>query len=110
TSRYIADSAAPGRMIHSNDSVIPGMPAPPRNRAYSDHTNAAETPSEMRVSIVAAPCRRLIHAARWNGHAAHTTTGAASASDAHCQYVNWSAGTIASTTTGTESTIAPMSR
>src|SRR6478609_1947567 len=29
----------------------------------------------MRVSIVTAPCRRLTHAAWWNGHAAHVTTG-----------------------------------
>ena len=36
---------------------------------------------EMSVSIVAAPWRRLIHAARWNGHAPHTTTGVARASD-----------------------------
>ena len=64
---------------------MPGMPAWPKNSAYSDHRNAAETPSEMSVSIVAAPWRRLIHAARWNGQAPHTTTGAASASDAHCQ-------------------------
>ena len=61
------------------------MPAPPRNSAYSDQTNAADTPTLIRVSMVAAPWRRLVHAARWNGHAPHTTTGAASVSDSHCQ-------------------------
>ena len=50
--------------------------------------------------MVAAPWRRLIAAARWNGHAPHTTTGAASVSDSHCQYVNCSAGTMASTIVG----------
>ena len=64
---------------------MPGMPAWPKNSAYSDQRNAADTPIEMSVSIVAAPWRRLIHAARWNGYAAHRTTGAASASDSHCQ-------------------------
>ena len=61
------------------------MPAPPRNSAYSDHPNAADTPTLIRVSMVAAPWRRLAQAARWNGHAPHTTTGAASVSDSHCQ-------------------------
>ena len=64
---------------------MPGTPAVPRNRAYSDQRNAAEVPIEMSVSMVAAPCLRFVHAALWNGHAAHTITGAASASDAHCQ-------------------------
>ena len=35
--------------------------------------------------MVAAPWRRLVHAARWNGHAPHTTTGAARVSESHCQ-------------------------
>ena len=68
-----------------NDMVMPGSPAPPRNSAYSDQTKAASTPTEMSVSIVAAPWRRLVHAARWNGSAPQTTTGAARVSDAHCQ-------------------------
>ena len=45
--------------------------------------------------MVAVACRRLAQAARWNGQAPQTTTGAASASEIHCQYVNCSAGTIA---------------
>ncbi len=57
------------------------------------------------MSIVAAPWRRLVHAARWNGRAPQTTTGAARVSDTHCQASNWAAGTIASTTTGTVSTV-----
>ena len=36
---------------------------------------------ETSVSIVAAPWRRFVHAARWNGHAPQITTGVASASD-----------------------------
>src|SRR6478735_7710119 len=36
-------------------------------------------PTEMSVSMVAAPWRRFFHAARWNGYAAHSTTGVACA-------------------------------
>ena len=75
----------PFSMVSSNPCRIPGIPAVPRKSAYSDHRNAADTPIEMRVSIVAAPWRRLIQAARWNGQAAQTTTGAARASESHCQ-------------------------
>ena len=50
--------------------------------------------------MVAAPCRALTTAARWNGHAPHTATGEASARQAHCQFRNCSAGIIASATTG----------
>ena len=35
--------------------------------------------------MVEEPWRRLVHAARWNGQAPQTTTGAASVSDSHCQ-------------------------
>ena len=62
------------------------------------------------MSIVVAACRRLSHAARWNGQAPHTTTGVASVSDAHCQASNWSAGTIDSSTTGTVSSAETTSR
>ena len=64
----------------------------------------------MSVSIVAAPCLRLAHAALWNGHAPHTMTGAASVRDSHCQYVNWRAGIIAIAMTGTVRTTEPMRR
>ena len=64
---------------------MPGSPAVPRNSAHSDQPKAASTPTETRVSMVVAPWRRLVHAARWKGSAPHTTTGAASASEAHCQ-------------------------
>jgi hypothetical protein len=40
---------------------------------------------EMSVSMVAVPCRRLVHAAWWKGQAAHTITGAARVSESHCQ-------------------------
>jgi len=64
----------------------------------------------MRVSIVAAPCFRFIHAARWNGHAPHTTTGAARVSESHCQLSNCSAGIIAMSTTGTVRAVDTRSR
>ena len=79
---------------------MPAMPASPMNSAYSDHAKAASTPSEISVSIVAAPWRRFAQAARWNGHAPHTTTGAASVSDSHCQLSNCSGGIIAIASTG----------
>ena len=75
---------------------MPGMPASPMNSAYSDQPNAASTPTEISVSIVAVARRRFAHAARWKGSAPHTTTGAASVSDSHCQLSNCSGGTIAS--------------
>ena len=68
-----------------NGWVMPGSPAVPRKSAHSDQPNAASTPTDTSVSIVVAPWRRLVHAARWKGHAPHTTTGAARASEAHCQ-------------------------
>ena len=67
-------------------------------------------PTETRVSMVAAPWRRFTQAARWNGQAAHTITGAASTSDSHCQYGNCRAGIIAIRMTGTDSTTEPASR
>src|SRR5215216_7953824 len=90
--------------VSSNAWVIPGVPAVPQNRAYSDQPIAANVPRETRVSIVDVPCRRLTHAARWNGQAPHTTTGAAKVSESHCQFVNCQAGTIASAITGMVST------
>ena len=49
--------AAPsdGPIASENSWVIPGSPALPRNRAYSDHRKAATVPTVMRVSIVAVP-------------------------------------------------------
>jgi hypothetical protein len=67
-------------------------------------------PSETSVSIVEVACRRFVHAARWNGYAPQTTTGAASTRDSHCQYVNCQAGTIAIAITGTVSTVDTTSR
>ncbi|GAA3488796.1 hypothetical protein GCM10018987_28790 [Streptomyces cremeus] len=89
---------------------MPGIPAVPKNSAHRDHRKAADVPTEMSVSIVAAPCRALVHAARWKGQAAYVTTGAASVSDSHCQYSNWSAGTMAIAMTGTARTVAVTSR
>src|ERR687894_2702658 len=94
-----------GAIVSWKGWTIPGAPAVPNSRAYSDQANAASTPIESSVSIVAAPWRRLAHAARWNGQAPHTITGPASARGTHCQEVNCSAGTIAIAITGTESTV-----
>src|SRR5690349_15390872 len=104
--------AAPseGASANSKGWVMPGVPAVPKNSAYSDHRNAAEVPVEMSVSMVAAPWRRFVHAALWNGQAAQTITGAARARDAHCQYMNCRAGIIAIAITGTVSTTEPISR
>src|SRR6202167_6723841 len=60
--------------------------------------------------MVAAPCRAFTAAARWNGHAPHVTTGAASTSDSHVQPGNRAADTIASTVTGTARTTETTSR
>ncbi len=93
-----------------NGIFIPGSPAPPMNSAYSDHRKALTTPSEISVSIVAAPCRRFVQAALWNGQAAHVTTGKASVSDAHCQKSNCRAGIIPSAITGTASAMLANKR
>ena len=99
-----------GERLNSNPCVMPGMPAWPKNRAYNDHRNAADVPSETSVSMVNAPWRRLIAAARWNGHAPHTTTGAARVRLSHCQLVNCSAGTMAIAITGIDRTAEMMTR
>ena len=83
---------------------MPAIPAVPHNSAYSDQPSAARVPIDTRVSIVAVPWRRLVHAALWNGHAPQTTTGAARVNDIHCQLVNCSAGTMAIAITGALST------
>ena len=89
--------------VNSKACVIPVCPAVPQNSAYSDHPKAARVPREISVSIVAARCLRFVHVATWNGQAPHTTTGAASVSDNHCQFGNCSAGTIAMAITGSDS-------
>ncbi len=45
--------------------------------AYTDQPQAAMMPSETSVSIEDEPCRAFLSAARWNGHAHHSATGAA---------------------------------
>jgi hypothetical protein len=62
-----------------------GSPAPRKNRATTDQPHAARVPTEIRVSMLALPWRRLAQAARWNGQPPHHTTGVASCSDSHCQ-------------------------
>ncbi len=80
------------------------------NSAYSDQPKAASTPTEISVSIVAVACLRFAHAARWNGRAPQTTTGAASVSDSHCQLSNCSGGIIAIASTGSVSASEISSR
>ncbi len=65
---------------------------------YIDHTVAAVTPMEIKVSIVEVPCRALRSALRWNGHAAHVTIGAANAVSTHCHPANLVSGTTANIT------------
>ena len=101
---------APRSGSRSKPIFMPGMPASPRNSAYSDQPNAASTPTEMSVSIVAVAWRRFAHAARWNGSAPQTTTGAASVSDSHCQFSNCSGGIIAIASTGSVSAVETSSR
>ncbi len=67
-------------------------------------------PIDTRVSMVNAPCRRLIAAARWKGQPPHTTTGAARVSESHCQLVNCSAGIMAIAITGTDRTAEMITR
>lgn len=67
-------------------------------------------PTETSVSIVAAPCRRLVNAARWKGSPPHTTTGAASVSESHCQLSNCRAGTMDMRITGAASSAETVSR
>jgi hypothetical protein len=50
-------------------------------------------PSDTRVSIVVVRWRAFRSAARWNGHAHHSATGAAQATSTHCQPGNRSDGT-----------------
>jgi hypothetical protein len=59
--------ASPPRAVSENGWVIPGIPASPRNSAHTDQPNAASVPTDTRVSMVAAACRRLTAMARWNG-------------------------------------------
>lgn len=56
--------------VNSKGWVIPGVPAVPKKSAHRDQRKAAEVPTEIRVSMVAAPCRRLVQAALWKGQAA----------------------------------------
>ena len=68
------------------------------------------TPIDTRVSIVEAPCRAFRNAARWNGQAHQSTTGVARASWIQALLGTSRPGHMASTTTGTVSTVATMAR
>ena len=89
---------------------MPGIPASPKNSAYSDHSQAESVPRLISVSIVAVPWRRFAQAARWNGQAPQSTTGVASLSASHCQLSNCSAGIIETSRTGSERTRGEISR
>ena len=60
--------------------------------------------------MVAAPWRRFFQAARWNGYAAHRTTGEARVNMSHCQFVNWNVLIIEISSTGMPRVAATMSR
>ena len=60
--------------------------------------------------MVASAWRRFLQAVRWNGHADHVATGVANTSATHCHARNCSAGIIETSSTGTPSTTAPISR
>ena len=89
---------------------IVGSPASRKKSATTDHPHAASVPTEMRVSIVAAPCFRFIHAALWNGQPPQMTTGVASWSESHCQLSNCRGSIIASSSTGSDSSAETRSR
>ena len=78
--------------------------------ATSDHAQAATVPSEISVSMVAAPCRAFRSAARWNPAPAPNTTGVASTRPSHSQPENCSAGSIAINASGSDNTTATISR
>ena len=82
--------------------------------AYTDQPQAAMMPSETSVSIDDVPCRAFLSAARWNGHAHHSATGAAQATRSHCQPSNRSDGTSDSisdrSVSGMKNTRATISR
>ena len=81
---------------------------------YSDHSVAAVTPTEIRVSIEAVRWRALRQATRWNGHAAQVTMGNANPVSSHCQPANRVPGRTANITdrcdSGTNNTAATASR
>lgn len=101
-------SAAEGTRL--NGIRMPGSPAPPRNSAYTDQEKEAATPSETRVSMVAAECRNPRTARTWKGQAPHTATGAARTKHSHCQLRNCRPVTIDSTSTGSASNAVISSR
>lgn len=96
--------------VNSKPCRMPGIPASPKKSAHRDQPNAARVPTDTRVSMVAAPCRAFVTAARWKGSPPQTTTGAASVSESHCQFSNWRAGIIDMRTTGRASTAETVSR
>src|SRR5664280_2828261 len=71
---------------------------------------AASVPIETSVSMVAARCRRLASAARWNGQPPQMTTGEASVSDSHCQLSNCNGAIIARASTGSVRTADTVRR
>ena len=71
-------------------------------------------PSDTSVSIEDVPCLAFFSAARWNGHAHHSATGAAQPASSHCQPANRSDGTSESirdrSVSGRKKTRATISR
>ena len=105
-------SAPAGASPYPNHFVSPG--GEPSSTDATDQVNALRMPSDTRVSIDVAPCRRLRQAARWNGHAHHPTTGSEQTTSTHSQPGNRICGdrasTIAKSPSGTVSSAATSSR
>ena len=109
-SKYMCGWPLWARGRNSMGILMPSSPAPPSVSAHRLQAVAAPTPSETRVSMVEAPWRAARKAALWKGQAPHVTTGRASAATTHCQPVNWVAGTMDRTMTGTDRTRLTMRR
>ncbi len=82
----------------------------PPTRTTVDHVQAASVPTEISVSIVAAPWRAFRSVARWNPAPAQKTTGVARTSASHSQPSNWSGGTIVIAMSGAVSSAATTRR
>jgi hypothetical protein len=106
----MVSAASVRSMVSSKGWVIPGIPASPKNSAQTDQPSAARVPMEMRVSMVAMPCRAALAAPRWNCQPPQMTAGAPRVRESHCQFSNCQAGTIAMATTGTASAMVTSSR
>ena len=84
------------------------------HRVHRPAARRGDAQRHQRVHRRPTPCRAFFSAAWWNGHAAQTTTGAASTTSTHCQPGNRDDGNSDSSTdrslSGTKNTSATISR